>query len=457
MPFIYKSSYDKANRVLGRTRIGGRASTEGLRILRTVKEAHRAARALRRPRRRRGRARRRRCSTCSRSPRSSAARPTCSLACGADAAKPVNVKKGQFVAPRATWATWWRRSPPPATTTSSSPSAGRASGTTTWWWTFAGWPSCASSATRWCSTPPTRCSCPAGWGDRSGGERQYVPLLARAAVAVGVDALFMEMHEEPDRTLPDGRPLSDGPNMLRLDDLPAAPREGAIRGSAPRRAGDGRARLLALAERVLRLEAEASLRSPRASTNDSLPRSTSLHRCRGRVIVTGMGKSGHVARKVAATMASTGTPAYFLHPAEGVHGDVGMVARGDVVVALLQLRGDRRAAGGAAHDQAAGRAGRAPHRRRRPPRWHGRPTWCSTSGVREEACPMNLAPTSSTTAALAMGDALAMAVLDAARAPPRGLRRPAPGGDARMARTRQGAGPHAHRRGPAAWSPRARP
>jgi 2-dehydro-3-deoxyphosphooctonate aldolase (KDO 8-P synthase) len=61
---------------------------------------------------------------------------------------------------------------------------------------------------------------PGGQGDRSGGERRYVQALARAAVAVGVDALFMEIHEDPDRTLPDGRPLSDGPNMLRLDDLP---------------------------------------------------------------------------------------------------------------------------------------------------------------------------------------------------------------------------------------------
>jgi len=61
---------------------------------------------------------------------------------------------------------------------------------------------------------------PGGAGDRSGGERKYVPALARAAVAFGVDALFMEMHEDPDRTLPDGRPLSDGPNMLRIDDLP---------------------------------------------------------------------------------------------------------------------------------------------------------------------------------------------------------------------------------------------
>jgi 2-dehydro-3-deoxyphosphooctonate aldolase (KDO 8-P synthase) len=61
---------------------------------------------------------------------------------------------------------------------------------------------------------------PGAGGTRSGGERRYVPALARAAVAVGVDALFMEMHEDPDRTLPDGRPLSDGPNMLRIDDLP---------------------------------------------------------------------------------------------------------------------------------------------------------------------------------------------------------------------------------------------
>jgi len=61
---------------------------------------------------------------------------------------------------------------------------------------------------------------PGAQGDRSGGERQFVSALARAAVAVGIDALFMEMHEDPDRTMPDGRPLSDGPNMLRIDDLP---------------------------------------------------------------------------------------------------------------------------------------------------------------------------------------------------------------------------------------------
>jgi 2-dehydro-3-deoxyphosphooctonate aldolase (KDO 8-P synthase) len=69
---------------------------------------------------------------------------------------------------------------------------------------------------------------PGAAGTRSGGERRFVPALARAATAVGIDALFMEMHEDPDRTLADGRPLSDGPNMLRIDDLPALLRE--IRG-----------------------------------------------------------------------------------------------------------------------------------------------------------------------------------------------------------------------------------
>jgi 2-dehydro-3-deoxyphosphooctonate aldolase (KDO 8-P synthase) len=74
---------------------------------------------------------------------------------------------------------------------------------------------------------------PGGAGDRSGGERQYVPALARAAVAFGIDALFMEMHEDPDRTLPDGRPLSDGPNMLRIDDLPRLLRQiGTIHAAA---------------------------------------------------------------------------------------------------------------------------------------------------------------------------------------------------------------------------------
>jgi arabinose-5-phosphate isomerase len=136
-----------------------------------------------------------------------------------------------------------------------------------------------------------------------------------------------------------------------------------------------------------------------------------LHGCTGRVIVSGMGKSGIIGRKIAATLASTGTPAFFLHPAEGVHGDLGMVARTDVVLALSNS--------GETDEMLA----ILPALKRL-----GVPIVLLTGNtkstlarqcevvldvsVAEEACPMNLAPTSSTTAALAAGDALAMALLE---------------------------------------------
>jgi arabinose-5-phosphate isomerase len=166
-----------------------------------------------------------------------------------------------------------------------------------------------------------------------------------------------------------------------------------------------------LAERVLRVEAEAILALvPRL--DDRFDRAVDhLFQCGGRVIVTGMGKSGLIGRKIAATLASTATPAYFLHPAEGVHGDLGMVARGDVVLALSNS--------GETDELLA----ILPLLKRL-----GVPIVLLTGNptsilarqadvvldvaVAEEACPMNLAPTSSTTAALAMGDALAMALLD---------------------------------------------
>lgn len=133
--------------------------------------------------------------------------------------------------------------------------------------------------------------------------------------------------------------------------------------------------------------------------------------CRGRVIVTGMGKSGHVAGKIAATLASTGTPAFFVHPGEASHGDLGMITRADLVIAisnsgetaeivtllpllkrldipLITLSGNQRSTLAAAATVAV------------------------DVGVSEEACPLNLAPTASTTAALAMGDALAVALLE---------------------------------------------
>jgi len=171
------------------------------------------------------------------------------------------------------------------------------------------------------------------------------------------------------------------------------------------------ARLLALAERVLRLEAESVLALAARLDQRFIAAVDLIYRCRGRVIVTGMGKSSHVARKVAATMASTGTPAYFLHPAEGVHGDVGIVAQGDVAVVfsnsgetdelLAVLPAIKRLS--VAVVLLTGNAASSLARQA---------DVVLDVGVREEACPMNLAPTSSTTAALAMGDALAMALLE---------------------------------------------
>jgi len=172
-----------------------------------------------------------------------------------------------------------------------------------------------------------------------------------------------------------------------------------------------RARILGLADRVLRLEAESVLALCPRLDDRFVAAVTMLHDCRGRVIVTGMGKSGLIGRKIAATLASTGTPAYFLHPAEGVHGDLGMVARDDVVLALsnsgetdevlavlpvLKRLGIQLVLLTGAPTSALGRQADI----------------VLDVGVAEEACPINLAPTSSTTAALAMGDALAMALLD---------------------------------------------
>jgi len=166
-----------------------------------------------------------------------------------------------------------------------------------------------------------------------------------------------------------------------------------------------------LAERVLRIEADAILGLiPKLDVR--FERAVEVLRaCAGRVIVTGMGKSGLIGRKIAATLASTGTPAYFLHPAEGVHGDLGMVARGDVVLALSNS--------GETDEVLA----ILPLLKRL-----GIPIVLMTGNpssslarqcevvldvsVPEEACPMNLAPTSSTTAALAVGDALALALLE---------------------------------------------
>lgn len=167
----------------------------------------------------------------------------------------------------------------------------------------------------------------------------------------------------------------------------------------------------AIAARVLRLEAEGIL-ALLERLDERFDRAVDLlHACTGRVIVTGMGKSGLIGRKIAATLASTGSPAYFLHPAEGVHGDLGMVARGDVVLALSNSGETEEVL-----------AILPPLKRLGVPivLLTGKPRstlarQCEIvldTSVAEEACPMNLAPTTSTTVALAAGDALAMALLD---------------------------------------------
>ena len=149
--------------------------------------------------------------------------------------------------------------------------------------------------------------------------------------------------------------------------------------------------------------------------------------CHGRLIVSGMGKSGHVARKIASTMASTGTPAYFVHPAEASHGDLGMITRDDVLLALSN----------SGESEELLRI--VPLIKRQGARliaMTGVPTSTLAreadvhldAGVEQEACPHNLAPTASTTAALALGDALAVALLDARGFGPDDFARSHPGG-----------------------------
>jgi arabinose-5-phosphate isomerase len=167
---------------------------------------------------------------------------------------------------------------------------------------------------------------------------------------------------------------------------------------------------LEIARKVLRIEAAAILGLVDRVNGDFERAVQLLYECRGRVIVTGMGKSGIICRKIAATFSSTGTPSFFLHPAEAIHGDLGAIREDDVVLAssysgeteeivrllesirrigakLIAMTGDPESTLAHAADVTL------------------------NCGIAKEACPMNLAPTASTTAALALGDALAMTLL----------------------------------------------
>ena len=216
VPFIYKSSYDKANRS-SLHGYRGPGLVEGLRILQKVKDetglavlsdVHAVAEVA---------------------PAAAVldvlqvpaflCRQTDLIVACARSGRPVNVKKGQFLAPR-DMANVVEKVRASGTEDLLLTERGTSFGYNNLVVDFRGLPIMRSFGYPVIFDATHSVQLPGGQGDRSGGERQYVQALARAAVAVGVDGLFMEIHEDPDRTLDDGRPLSDGPNMLRLDDLP---------------------------------------------------------------------------------------------------------------------------------------------------------------------------------------------------------------------------------------------
>jgi len=221
VPFIYKSSYDKANRSSVHS-YRGPGLTEGLRILRAVKkqvgvpvlsdvhdvsEVGPAAEVL----------------DVVQVP-AFLCRQTDLLSACARSGRPVNVKKGQFLAPR-DMSNVVEKLRAGGCEDILLTERGSSFGYNNLVVDFRSLPIMRSIGYPVIFDATHSVQLPGGRGDRSGGERQYVQALARASVAVGVDALFMEIHEDPDRTLADGRPLSDGPNMLRRDDLPQLLRE----------------------------------------------------------------------------------------------------------------------------------------------------------------------------------------------------------------------------------------
>ena len=169
---------------------------------------------------------------------------------------------------------------------------------------------------------------------------------------------------------------------------------------------------IALGLSVLDIESKAILNLKKRIDQSFVDLCQAILDCQGRVIVMGMGKSGHIGKKIASTLASTGTPAFFIHPAEASHGDLGMITKNDLVIALSysgeteelikilpriqRLDIQIAALTGSAESTLAQYAG-----------IH------ITIDIQQEACPLGLAPTASSTALLAMGDALALAVLDA--------------------------------------------
>lgn len=169
--------------------------------------------------------------------------------------------------------------------------------------------------------------------------------------------------------------------------------------------------ILGAGKKTLEIEIEALNRVKNAFGDEFVKAVEAIYESKGRVVVTGMGKSGHIGKKIAATFASTGTPALFLHPAEGVHGDLGMLVKGDIIIALSNSGETREILEilpvvkrfniplicivGKINSTLAKKS-----------------DFVIDASVEKEACPLNLAPTASTTASLAVGDALAVALLE---------------------------------------------
>jgi arabinose-5-phosphate isomerase len=165
------------------------------------------------------------------------------------------------------------------------------------------------------------------------------------------------------------------------------------------------------AKRVLRIEADAII-ALIGRIDDRFEQAVDIVLgCKGRVVVTGMGKSGLIGKKIAATLTSTGTPAQFLHPAEGIHGDLGMVTRGDMIIAISNSGETEEIAKMLPSFKRLGIKVIALTGNMESTLAKNSDVVIDVS-VREEACPLGLAPTASTTATLAMGDALAVALLD---------------------------------------------
>jgi arabinose-5-phosphate isomerase len=177
----------------------------------------------------------------------------------------------------------------------------------------------------------------------------------------------------------------------------------------------------------MEIEAEAVAALGRRLDQQFLQAAEILLACRGRVVVSGIGKSGHVARKIASTMASTGTPAFFVHPAEANHGDLGMITSHDVLIAISYSGETEELLSivPLVKRQGASLISMTGNARSSLAREADVHLDCK---VDQEACPLNLAPTASTTATLALGDALAITLLDARGFGPDDFARSHPGG-----------------------------